>query len=345
MSLISKRHYRLYKEARIYLERKEPRGIRTVYWFDDALLNTPENSMAVRKIHDLGEIPWPSRDSLIVSPAQVDAITVLMPGISSHRTVFGRPADCVARAWSVVSDNNVSVDHETFGLVYLDSTQSDARVVDKRPWDQVIKDELASCGESGSSDHHLLEWYHGCVPSKGAWFAGDIAGMQEALDRNNGYRFSFRVACHLLASLSSIAVPSHYIVRAHQRKRYGSKKIGSCFAKDALIVHVSFDRLHQFVKERGEIMADIEPHSRRGHVHHFWKRAGLNRFALPDCPVERMLLCRKHQVEELYIPPMWIGPRLFETEELVYEVLVDPIQLTSYSKERQKRRKPNAVPQ
>ena len=89
---------------------------------------------------------------------------------------------------------------------------------------------------------------------------------------------------------------------------------------------IAYDRLYQQLVG-GDHQHEVAPHFRRGHIRHYWKKAGLNRFALPISPVDRMKLVHRHRVERVYIPPMWIGDKVYEVDGVTHEIVTENIPL------------------
>jgi hypothetical protein len=53
----------------------------------------------------------------------------------------------------------------------------------------------------------------------------------------------------------------------------------------------------------------------------------INRFALPDSPVERIKLVHQCKVPRIYINPMWVGDPNFDIDGYQFEVMTKEMPL------------------
>jgi hypothetical protein len=122
----------------------------------------------------------------------------------------------------------------------------------------------------------------------------------------------------LIRAFCNLVVPCHYYVKTTFPEGFGPKKFARAIRGKPMFSMISFDRLHAICPETQGMQR--EAHWRRGHYRYLWKRAGLNRFALPDSPAQRFELVRRFKVDRVYIQPTWIGPRSFVVDGVQYEI-------------------------
>lgn len=125
---------------------------------------------------------------------------------------------------------------------------------------------------------------------------------------------------YLPESLINIATPCHYFVRSRFKNGFGSQRLRRATSTKAIFSAVRYERLHSIWPP--DARGDTPPHFRRGHVRYYWKRAGLDRFALPRTPGDRVALVQRRNVESVYVTPAWVGVSAWDEGDIEHEIIL-----------------------
>lgn len=135
-------------------------------------------------------------------------------------------------------------------------------------------------------------------------------------------------ATDILAYLSNIAAPCHYILETRFNEGFGQTGAMRRLTQQKPIFSViAWSRLYREVVVPNSGGREVESHPRRGHIRHHWRKAGLIRYLLPVDPIERMLLVYRRRVPRSYIPPTWVGQDVFVERDVTHRVVTEEIPL------------------
>ena len=135
------------------------------------------------------------------------------------------------------------------------------------------------------------------------------------------------LASDILAYLSNICVPCHYIVKSRFKSGFGTTgKMKRATKNMPIFSFITFDRLYTTFVDGGDA-PPLSPHFRRGHIRHLWKESGLNRHLIPNDPIVRIKLAHAHKVRRVYIPPTWVGCQHYEDNDCRHEIITQEMPL------------------
>jgi len=137
----------------------------------------------------------------------------------------------------------------------------------------------------------------------------------------------FSVACSHFLSLSALAFPCGYQVRAKLKDGFGTRRQRRMSSGKPLMTHVMHDRLYRTYADATGDACPVAPHFRRGHIRHLWKMAGVDRAGLPRDPFARVRLAVEKHVRRIYVHPSWIGDSRFGDDSFDFEIVTGETEL------------------
>lgn len=131
------------------------------------------------------------------------------------------------------------------------------------------------------------------------------------------------LAADFLSYLANLAIPCHYMLKSRAKKGFGpTGEIRRLTKAKPIFSVIPHERLYKMLEGKGPEQ-EVSPHFRRGHIRHYWTKGipPLNRFFLPDSPVERIKLVHRHKIPRRYIHPTWVGNPNLEDEGFDFEIM------------------------
>lgn len=318
---------RMAKEALMFIYRLEiPKNLKDfhVYYFpyDDSDLNIVRES--VQALQSLDEIPWPSENCIILAE---DPVSVML----SNQKQYSGPKILIWYIKTKESKNNILIGYVELKnnsikingpLKYqlkrmefqIQSNESREGYIDKAVNFLKTQEPSAEC---------ITEQYREylrkvCVSSSAN------SGWVIVTDKNE---IKSGMAADILASMASIITPCSYIAKACFPNGFGFGKVKKISKNTKIITLIKPERLYANYSHNTTIDQSRNAHERRGHIRHFWKEAGIDRFKLPDTLADRLKLVKEHKVRRTYINPAWVGPKIVKLEDCEISVTENEIEL------------------
>lgn len=286
-----------------------------VYCCDDKTAKTKQSvGLACKAIHRSDRLPWPRENCVI----------------GSEGWPFQNALTVVARHGETDTATIMQVVGELSGPQVLRIYTADFEHV-VLPQPLVSADEINReyAGFSDLQDKYTTQEWKSLlgglaaanpVPPIGAFWREMLPkGAEWPIDRV-GLVTAFMLVC----ALANKATACAYRVTARMRNGYGKPSLKKHTRGRPELILASFDRVYHQVKSNNGDGCMREPHGRDGHYRYFWKRAGLNRLALPPRAVDRMALVFSRGVQNVYVNPCWVGPRTWGDGDGDYEIHVGP---------------------
>ncbi len=137
-------------------------------------------------------------------------------------------------------------------------------------------------------------------------------------------RNSFLFAANILADLINIVMPCGHMVRMKFDDGFGCKSLRHIITGKPIFTFINYERLYQAtVNDNANGDRTVSPHHRRGHIRYLWKKAGVNRLALPIRAKDRILLAKAKGVERVHVSPAWIGPTSLMVDGMLYDINIE----------------------
>lgn len=334
--MIDKRTQRFIKEGLLALYREYPDAIEfPVYYLPFEHSTFKEIGMSIRSMHGIPEIPWPEPNCIICTEDHISRLLeheiqtfILMLHTDKLKKRYN--------AYPKADDCGIIEPVEFFNVFTVPGNKT-ALQIQRKMITLVHREGVFQTAVTEPYLERKAQQFPGATPTqqeklKSYWRAVNAATMEGiwvAKEMGLPNQDQMGLASDVLGYLSNIVVPCHYFVRSHFDEGFGTKAQKRVTRCKPIFSVISYDRLYRtFIsEEHGEGDYEVQPHFRRGHVRHHWKRAGLNRLALPESPIERMKLVYKHHVARSYIPPMWVGESRFAVDGVTHEILTEEMPL------------------
>ncbi len=318
--MIDSWYRRLLNHARIYVD-ENLIGAREWQWYyvasgvDDGM-NQQAHADAICACHSLERLPWPGHPSIVARevetcPSTMPMLLVNVPIPDTHvELLSGSEAVRLLSFTCKGPGTPVTMTDSLFGMARFHYGVPDAKGRDTR---ELLQEEFA-----GMNAGVFRESIERSVPTTGSlWRAMRIHPMV-GNDPVEDKAFYYAPAYSVLCAFSSIVTPSHYMIKLHDRKGAGTKRMRRHMKANPVIAMIPYERLYQFAPKGDR---KVKQHFRRGHIRHMWQQAGIDRFALPQSPGERLKLVVDRDVTRIYVHPGWVGDPLIEGEDYVAEVM------------------------
>lgn len=336
--MIDRQTQRFIKEGLLSIYRAYPKAMDyAVYYLPFEHHNFKEIGMSIRSMHGIPEVPWPEEDCIICTEDHVSTllgydvklfIMILhTKAFKDRMNLIPKGEDCgivepmeffnVALSPGARGKNSISIRRKQITLVHRGETFH-------CPMTEAFLQNKADQHPSATEEQkEKLKDYWRAVNT--ATFEGIWIAKEMGLPNQD----QMGLASDVLGYLANIVVPCHYFVKSEFEEGFGTKTQRRHTRGKPIFSVISYDRLHRTLLKEDEDYqgGTVEAHFRRGHIRHHWKRAGLNRHALPESPMERMKLVHKHHVERSYIPPMWVGENVFSINGVTHEIMTKEMPL------------------
>lgn len=324
---------RMVKEARLHAARKGviPLSDAVTDWLAKEGRTEESTALATRVLHRQSRLPWPLRKGWIASEYHDDpaARSLLLihrhPGQGDFLPDSLRP--CHVDATDIVDSFNVHWDKGKAISIYPHTY-----MLFHATADNVIARRMCYAVHESTKPHHAHLRRE--VPREPpVWVAQELAPTREqqhAVDHEQ----HVDLATNILACLANLAVPCGYRLKRHDRKGFGTRKQRRITRGQTMMWHCGWNRVHELALAADHPMANYTgPVS--GHWKTQWFRdTGHYAWEYPTDPVERQRLKEALHVGEVYCPPFWMGPKLIETPDAVYEACLDEVQLSCWLDEK-----------
>lgn len=341
--MIDKQTQRFIKEGLLAIYRAYPEAMEyAVYYLPFEHHSFKEIGMSIRSMHGIPEIPWPEEDCIVCTEEHVS--TLLSHDVKPfmmmlHTKKFKDRMNNVPKAEDCgiiepIEFFNVAITSGQPGKSAVHVFRKQVTLVHRKGkfrcpmTDEYLQNKADQFPYATDEQKEKLKSYWKAVNAptfEGIWVAKEMGLPNQD---------QMGLASDILGYLANIVVPCHYFVKSHFEEGFGTRAQRRATRCKPIFSVISYDRLHRtFLKDDEDYQGGtVEPHFRRGHIRHHWKKAGLNRQALPESPIERMKLVHHHQVQRSYIPPIWVGENTFSVNGVTHEVLTDEMPLVQIRK-------------
>ncbi len=334
--MIGKQTQRFIKEGLLAIYRAYPEAINyAVYYLPFEHSSFSEIGESIRSMHGIPEIPWPEEDCIICTEDHVSTllehdiklfVMILHTKKFKHRmNLLPKTEDCgviepmeffnvslVPRS----GKSAINIHREQITLVHREGTYHCPMT------EEYLQKKADQFPYATAEQRKKLQSYWKAFNSptfEGIWVAKSMGLPNQD---------QMGLASDVLGYLANIVVPCHYFVKSNFDKGFGTKAQKRVTRDKPIFSVISYDRLFRtFLSDNDHQGETVEPHFRRGHVRHHWKKAGLNRHALPDSPMERIKLVHRHHVQRSYVPPVWVGENVFSIDGVTHEIMTDEMPL------------------
>lgn len=350
--MFTKPEQRLIKEMLIQIYRNMPETLHySVYFVPLGLSNSyrdmREMANLVNGMQSLEQIPWPDENCIIISQdifsRLIDIDTPHLIAIIRSKKIFDRYAlfpksenrgttEALMLVAGYLVNNNFRTYHKQICLTHI-TNGKDKWVPNtfenslRRHLGEIIK-AIESAGYSIPPDtvKKLEDWMRFTNPYGLDEFWECLAVSESKTTPEMG------LVADIFACLANIVVPCHYFVRSKFTEGFGTSSIRRITRDKPILTIINFDRLYHLCKQHGYDEVEIKPHFRRGHIRHFWKEAGIDRFCLPPQAIDRIRLVAQHNVRRTYIPPTWVGKTHFDVDNISHDIVVEEVVLPQVRK-------------
>lgn len=335
--MIDKRTQRFIKEGLLAIYHQYPEAIEyTVYYLPFEHHTFKEIGLSIRSMHGIPEIPWPEEDCIICTEDHVSTLLehdVQLFIMMLHTKKYKDRVNAVPKA----EDCGIIEPIEFFNVLLMTPAGKPIISISRKQVTLVHREGTFDCSVTEEYLTNKAEQFPYATDVqreklKSYWKAVNapsFEGIWIAKEMGLPNQDQMGLASDVLGYLANIVVPCHYFVKSEFEEGFGTKAQRRVTRGKPIFSIISYDRLHRtFLKDDDDYQGGtVEPHFRRGHVRHHWKKAGLNRHALPISPLERMKLVYKHHVERSYVPPTWIGENVFSIDGVTHEILTSEMPL------------------
>ncbi|MHA2279528.1 MAG: hypothetical protein ACXAC5_01365 [Promethearchaeota archaeon] len=343
--MIDKRTQRYIKEGLLAIFRDNPQAMDyPVYYLP---MNEPTNTksikqlgMAIRSLHGIPEIPWPEQNCIICTEDHVAAMLeypIQTFILFLHEDKMNKRFNCIPRdkKWGpteFMTTYVVFVDQKrgairTFSemVTMTHITEFDAQV----DTETSIANQISRMPSMNREQERRLRtyWLSYCNGTmEEGWLARRIGRQQEFPNPYGDAQMG--LASDILGYLANVAVPCHYFVQTTFPEGFGPGPVRRAMRDKPIFSVIAYDRLHRtFIGDVEHQGGTKAAHFRHGHLRHHWKRAGINRFSLPDDPFERLKIVHQRRVERSYVTPTWVGETEYIVDGVVHRIITEDIPL------------------
>ncbi len=337
--MIDKPTQRFIKEGLLAIYRAYPEAMEyAVYYLPFEHHTFKEIGLSIRSMHGIPEIPWPEEDCIICTEDHISTLLehdIKLFIMMLHTKKYKDRMNCIPKA----EDCGVIEPIEFFNVALVTPAG--------KPFINITRKHLTLVHREGTFHCPMTEEYLANKAEqlpyatdaqkeklKNYWKAINaptFEGIWVAKDMGLPNQDQMGLASDVLGFLANIVVPCHYFVKSQFEEGFGTKAQRRVTRGKPIFSVISYDRLHRTFLQNDDdddYQGDtVEPHFRRGHVRHHWKKAGLNRQYLPISPIDRMKLVYKRHVERSYIPPTWIGEKVFSIDGVTHEIMTSEMPL------------------
>lgn len=299
--------------------------------------------LAVQSLHQIPQLPWPD-----------DQCIILAEDVSmSHMTDEGRGLVCFVYSKNFKVLLNSPQESEIFyvGGTYLlgdriISAPINLHYMQHVPQAEERKNNYTSYVDMQYSINSAIELLaNACKrsgvkthPEKYKQYLNEVLVKDPSKDshwisfKSGDDKVAPGTAADLLAYLSNLAVPCHYMMRSKPNKGFGpTGEIQRLTRDKAIFTVIPYDRLYVELTKNQD-GSEVSPHPRRGYIRHWWKRGTppIDRFLLTNVSaIDRLILVHKNKVPRVYIHPTWVGNQAFQNEGFSFEMVTGETLLRS----------------
>lgn len=340
--MVTKLQQRLMKEVLIKAYQMKPETISwPVYFVPFAPINIRDHAKLVRSMHELPHIPWPDESCIILaedpSAEILDHGVKIMVGLFHDNSEVQRfenmprvesigdiePLNFIC-SFKMAGSNTVHIMTKKCVMMYRMGVQwGDDKEESMDRQMARIKSGAPYSDISPEQEERIREyvWYGSPFGLDNFWHAKNWNDKTESFDEEVGF------ATDVFNYLINLISPCHYVVKSKFKNGFGTRAMRRATRDKPIFSLIPFQRVYREVQSPGGNGEPKSPHFRRGHVRHLWKEAGINRFRLPESPIERIKLIAQKRVRRIYVSPAWVGNRFFADEGMDYEMVVDEWEL------------------
>lgn len=336
--MIDRQTQRFIKEGLLAIYRAYPQAMEyAVYYLPFEHHSFKEIGQSIRSMHGIPEIPWPEEDCIVCTEDHVSTLLghdVKLFIMMLHTKAFKDRMNTIPKG----DDCGIVEPIEFFNVALLPGAPGKSSI-------HISRKQITLIHREGNFQCTMTEEY---LDNKASQFpfitdeqkeklknywkavnAPSFEGIWVAKEMGLPNQDQMGLASDVLGYLANIVVPCHYFVKSTFEEGFGTKSQKRVTRCKPIFSVISYDRLHRtFLPDDEDYQGGtVEPHFRRGHIRHHWKKAGLNRHALPMSPGERMKLVHRHRVERVYIPPMWVGENVFSIDGVTHEIVTSEMPL------------------
>lgn len=324
--MIGKQWMRLLREGLLKLYKAYPVLVDfTVYYMATEKGKPMARGAAVRSMHELEFLPWPEDNCIVVSEEPYmmahhnDGTWGILLTFAVHSVAWLTQTqgvklhgDSRATGEKIITYQIAMTGQRQIiwgeGVAFMGMFRGEFSLSSLPEEMKEMREILSETGVTAFSAEYL-NFFEACVPRvDGHVWYGCSEGKSPGLEPG----------IILLSALANIATPCHYRVLA-QSQGFGSKAVRRAIQAKPFICIVAFDRLYTMQPTNGDGHPKT-PHSRCGHIRHLWKEAGINRFALPQEPENRIRLVADRHVRRIYVHPTWVGRREYSADGIDYKI-------------------------
>lgn len=346
--MIDKSSQRFIKEGLIRIYKDMPEALSyPVYYLPLNDPADPENikqlGLTIHALHGIPHLPWPDDNCIICTEDHLTAIlgkdtTLFLFIVREKEHSFLIDLDSVIDNVEHFKMYALFINPITRGMESFNQsiTMSHSRI------DAIVPETISAANQliqlrnlvkTPQESEQIRQYWHSYSQYKytSAWLAQSSKERVTREFRDIEYQSSktptMGLASDILASLSNIAVPCHYFVRSRFKDGFGTSSLRRVTKEKPIFSVISYNRLYRtFIEPSGDVN-EITPHFRRGHIRYFWQKSGINRFALPDNPFERLKIAQIQKVERIYVTPSWVGEKFYLRNGIEHEIVTDDVPL------------------
>lgn len=325
---------RFIKEGLLSVYRAYPKAIEyAVYYLPFEHSSFQEIGISIRSMHGIPEVPWPEENCIICTEDHISTLLghdIKLFIMILHTKDFKVRMNLVPKSEdcgivepmeffnvALSGRSRISIHRSQITLVHREGTY-------KCPMtDDYLQKKADQFPSATDEQKEKLKSYWKAMNSlsfDGIWVAKEMGLPNQD---------QMGLASDVLGYLANIVVPCHYFVKSSFEEGFGTRSQRRMTRGKPIFSVISYDRLYRTFLQTDDDYQEgvVEPHFRRGHVRHHWKKAGLNRQALPNSVIDRIKLVHKHRVERSYIPPTWIGENKFSIDGVSHEIMTKEMPL------------------